>query len=57
MDFTMPEEEKLQKKKAYMAMKEKCEKFLEVSQTEFDIDHEKVFDDSIININSTMNDP
>jgi hypothetical protein len=57
MDFTMPEEEKLQKKKAYMAMKEKCEKFLEVSQTEFDIDHEKVFDDSIININSTMSDP
>lgn len=31
MDFTMPEEEKLAKKKAYMAMKEKCEKFLEVT--------------------------
>lgn len=31
MDFSLPEEEKLAKKKAYVAMKEKCEKFLEVS--------------------------
>ena len=40
-----------------MTMKEQCERFLEVDQKEFDIDHEKVFDDSIININSTMSDP
>jgi len=38
-------------------MREKCDKYLEVSQTEFDIDHEKVFDDSIINIDSAMTDP
>lgn len=32
MDFTLPEEEKAAKKKAYLVMKEKCEKYLEVSQ-------------------------
>ena len=57
MDFTMTDAEKATKKKTYMTMKEQCEKFLEVDQKEFDIDHEKVFDDSIINIQSTMSDP
>lgn len=38
-------------------MKEKCEKFLEVTQTEFDIEPGKVYDDNIINIDSTMSDP
>jgi hypothetical protein len=57
MDFTMTDAEKASKKKSYMTMKEQCEKFLEVDQREFDIDLEKVFDDSIINIQSTMSDP
>ena len=31
MDFNLPEDEKLAKKKAYFIKREKCEKFLEVS--------------------------